>query len=79
MLLLGPGKRRVLIIGNEGMGYTPLAGLILEVGLCQSFSRMGQDRSRAPRLDQILRNAGIHTGQRVAVAGWKYLEVFETV
>ena len=49
LLLLGPGNRRVLVVGNEGEGYAPVAGLPgLEVVLAQSMSLMGQDRSRKP-------------------------------
>lgn len=73
-LLLGPGGRRVLVVGNEGVDYAGLLALPLDVALCQSFSLLGQDRGRAPRLTDVLREAGLTAGQRVGVAGWKYLE-----
>ena len=51
LLLLGPRDRRVLVVGNEGEAYAPLAGLPgLETVLAQSMSLMGQDRSRTPDL-----------------------------
>ena len=78
LLLLGPDDRRVLVVGNEGLGYAELAGLPVDVVLAQSLSLMGQPRDLAPRLDDVLRDVGIATGQRVGVAGWKYLEPEET-
>lgn len=78
LLLLGPEERRVLVVGNEGLGYAELTGLPVEVALAQSLSLMGQPRDRAPRLDDVLRDTGIAAGQRVGVAGWKYLEPEET-
>ncbi len=78
LLALGPGGQRVLIVGNEGLGYAPLAGLPHDVALCQSFSLMGQPRDAAPRLADVLRSLGIGAGAQVGVAGWKYLEADET-
>ncbi len=74
VLLLGPEDRRILIVGNEGLGYTSRAGLKLDFALCQTFSLMGQDRSIAPRLFDVLIQAGIRPGQRLGLVGWKYLE-----
>ena len=74
ILLLGPASRRVLLLGNEGMGYTSQAVPRLEFVLCQSLSLMGQPRDVAPRLDAVLRATGIAAGNRVGVIGWKYLE-----
>jgi hypothetical protein len=78
LLVLGRGARRVLIVGNEGLGYTSIAPLGLEVALAQSLSLMGQTRVQAPRLDAVLHTIGIVEGQQVAVVGWKYLEPEET-
>ena len=78
LLLLGPGGRRVLVTGNECVPYavlSPLAGL--EVVLSQTMSLLGQDRSRRPRLTDVLRDAGLRTGDDVALIGWKYLETDE--
>lgn len=78
LLLLGPGGRRVLVTGNECVPYatiSPLAGL--EVMLSQTMSLPGQDRSVAPRLTQVLADAGIRRGEQVGLVGWKYLEAEE--
>ncbi|QTH41569.1 hypothetical protein J4772_29200 [Cohnella sp. LGH] len=79
LLLIGPGDRKYLLVGNEGIDYTSLAKIKLETVLCQSFSLMGQDRTRSPRPDEIMREVGMAPGQRVAVCGWKYLDSDETM
>ncbi len=78
VLILGAGDRRILLVGNEGVAYAELLPLPLDLALCQSFSLMGQDRSRAPRLVDVVREAGVGNGDRVGVVGWKYLEPEET-
>jgi len=74
ILLLGHGGRRILLVGNEGVGYAGMAGLSLEMVLCQSLSLMGQDRTRAPSLIDVLRESGIGSGDSIGLVGWKYLE-----
>ncbi len=74
ILLLGAGGRRILLVGNEGLDYASLLTLPLDVVLCQSLSLPGQDRSRAPRLADVLRTAGLGAGQSLALVGWKYLD-----
>jgi hypothetical protein len=78
LLLLGPRKRRVLVVGNEGEAYAPLAGLPdLDIALAQSMSLMGQDRSLKPDLAAVLRDAGLSRGQTIGLMGWKYFEPAE--
>jgi Xaa-Pro aminopeptidase len=74
------GTRPILIVGNEGLGYSRVSPIKdeLEVVLYQSFSLLGQDRSRSPRLPAILQAAGIRAGRRVGVAGWKHFGHLET-
>ncbi|CAA9561018.1 MAG: hypothetical protein AVDCRST_MAG70-1664 [uncultured Thermomicrobiales bacterium] len=78
LLLLGPGERRILIVGNEGVVHASIAGLPLDVALAQSFSLLGQPRASAPRLTDVLRDVGLRPGERIGVVGWKYLEEAET-
>ena len=76
--MLGPRDRRVLVVGNEGLGYAPEAGLPgLDVALAQSMSLMGQDRSAKPALEAVLKDAGLKAGQTIGLVGWKYLEPAE--
>jgi hypothetical protein len=75
LLLLGPNGKKFLVCGNESYHYAPRAGLQdFELVLCQTLSLMGQDRSVAPSLDAVLRDAGIAKGSKVGIVGWKYLE-----
>ena len=78
LLVLGPRQSAIIIVGNECLDYARLARLPgLEILLAQSFALMGQDRSQAPSLAHVLREAGMKTGDSVALAGWKYLEPAE--
>jgi len=74
LFIAGPNGRRYLIVGNEGLSYAAAQSAHIEAVLCQSMSLLGQTRATAPRLADVLREAGIGQGQRVAVLGWKYLE-----
>jgi hypothetical protein len=66
--------RPVLLVGNEGLGYTPISPIQndLEIVLFQDLSLLGQDRSRSQPFADILRAAGVRQGARIGVAGWKY-------
>jgi hypothetical protein len=75
LLLLGSHDRRVIITGNECQSYAALAELPnIQVLLAQSMSLMGQDRTRRPKLVDVLREAGISSGDVIGLAGWKYIE-----
>ncbi len=78
LLLLGPQGRRVLIVGIEGLGHIVERRLESEVVLAQSFGLMGQPRTDAASLVAILRAAGMKSGDRVGVVGWKYRIPAET-
>lgn len=78
LFVIGPQRRRWLIVGNEGLAYAAARSGHIEAVLCQSLSLPGQARATAPRLADVLREIGIGRGQRVAVVGWKYLEPEET-
>jgi hypothetical protein len=64
----------VLLVGNEGLAYAALSPVELDIELYQSFSLPGQPRDRLVPLKRLLRKAGVHSGMRVGVAGWKYFE-----
>ena len=78
LLLLGPAGKRMLLVGNEGVVHTAIAGLPLEVMLFQGFSLMGQPREKAPNLVRVLQGSGLEAGDEVGVVGWKYLTAAET-
>src|SRR5687768_5362320 len=62
LMLLGPGQRRVLLVGNEGVVHAVVAGLSLETTLFQGFSLMGQPRESTPHLDRALDAVGLDSG-----------------
>lgn len=73
LLLLDRAGQRLLLVGNECLGFLPdTQALGLEVELFQDFSLMGQPRGSSRGLPAILSGFGIRRGTRVGVAGWKY-------
>jgi hypothetical protein len=72
MLLLGPGKKPALVVGNEGWGYVGISPLDLERVLFQSFSLLSQPRGDSPSVQDLLSARGIGNGSRIGVVGWKY-------
>jgi hypothetical protein len=73
LLILKPGRRPTLLVGNEGMAYaTAAAPIELQFVLFQPFSLLSQPRGdSAPFLDALI-SAGLGRGMRVASVGWKY-------
>lgn len=74
------GEKPLLLVGNEGWGYTAISPIKddLEPVLFQSFSLLDQDRSRSRRLADILQQGGVTKGAAVGVAGWKHFSRQET-
>ncbi|MCX6648251.1 MAG: hypothetical protein NTV61_02520 [Candidatus Bathyarchaeota archaeon] len=68
------GAKPLLVVGNEGKGYTGISPIEkrLRIALYQSFSLVSQPRGESRPLKQILRLGGVKRGSRVGVAGWKY-------
>ncbi|MCE5266586.1 MAG: M24 family metallopeptidase [Planctomycetaceae bacterium] len=71
LLLLDREGNRLLLVGNENMGYLPEADLGLRVELFQEFSLMGQTRKKSRPLRKILAEFGVKRGTRVGCVGWK--------
>lgn len=75
VLLLGSGGERIVVTGNENIGYTPIAGLPgIVTLLAQSLGLMAQDRTIKPDIVAVLREAGLKSGDSIGLVGWKYLE-----
>lgn len=72
LLLILPTGTPILLVGNEGMGYSQIARLEVERRLYQTFSLLGQPRDQVEPLEQLLRREGIAECATVGVAGWKY-------
>src|SRR5258708_3758801 len=58
LLVMMPGRRATLVVGNEGWAYAELAPGPFDRVLCQTFSLMGQPRERNRALTDILTEAG---------------------
>jgi Xaa-Pro aminopeptidase len=74
LLLLNRSGGRLLLVGNECMGYLPDPAIGYTVELFQDFSLMGQPRERSKPLRAILSGFGIGSGAKVGCVGWKYYD-----
>ncbi len=73
LLLIGARQPPLLlVVGNEGMGFSLKSRVELQRRLYQQFSLMGQPRDGSEPLESILRSAGMTRGTRVGVIDWKY-------
>ena len=71
LLVLVPGRRASLFLGNEGWGYAELANGDFDRVLCQTFSLPGQPRDRHKPMEVLLAEAGLASGMRIGAVGWK--------
>ena len=78
LLVLAPGQTPTLMAGPENLGRAQKATIEVEARLYPPFGLMGQDRSQAPQLEEVLTSAGVGRNQRVGVAGWKYFGPHES-
>ena len=74
ILNLKKDEKPILVVGNEGLGYTGISPIEkrLKIVLYQSFSLVSQPRGESRSLKSILSSGGVKRGCRVGVAGWKY-------
>jgi hypothetical protein len=72
LLVVAPGTTPTLLTGPENLGRAQNAAIEVEARLYPPFGLLGQDRTRTPALEEVLRNAGLAGSQRVGVLGWKY-------
>lgn len=77
LLVLAPATTPTLLAGPENLGRAQHAAIEVEARLYPPFGLLGQDRSRTPALEEVLRNAGVASGHRVGVLGWKYFGAYE--
>lgn len=72
LLIISPDATPTLLAGPENLGRAENCSIDVEARLYPPFGLMGQDRTKTPALDEVLRNAGIDSHHRVGVLGWKY-------
>jgi len=71
ILIVGPGGRPAVMVGNECRGLAENAPLPMRTILFQDLSLPGQPRDRSAPLAEILAGEGIGSGTKVGVIGWK--------
>lgn len=75
LFLLGPEGKPRLLVGNECAAYVRISPLLgageLEAERYQPFSLPDQPRGDSRDLIEIFQDAGISSGARVGLAGWK--------
>ena len=71
LLVIVPGRKPSLLVGNEGWGYAELIAGPYDPILYQTFSLPGQPRDKSPALKDILSDCGLKSGQRIGAIGWK--------
>lgn len=74
LLVVLPGRRPGLLLGNEGWGYAETAAGDFDRLLCQSFSLPGQPRGEQKSLAALLGDAGLASGMRIGAVGWKIFD-----
>jgi len=72
LLLVAKSGDRLLLAGNECMGYLPDERLDIRVELLQELSLLGQPRGESRTLRQIVSEFGVGRGVQVGCVGWKY-------
>lgn len=77
LCVIVPGRTPVLLAGNEGYPYAEIAAGMFERVLWQPLSLMGQPRENSVALEKLLAAAGLQTGMRIGIAGWKGFETDE--
>jgi len=78
LMIVVPGRTPVIFAGPENLGRAASATIEVDARLYPPFGLMGQDRRQTPPLEDSLRSAGLGSGQRIGVLGWKYFGPHET-
>lgn len=71
LLLLTADGDPSILVGNECVGTAKSAPLQMRVELFQDFSLPSQPRDRSRSLKEIFTEAGVRSGAKVGLAGWK--------
>jgi len=60
-----------IVVGLEGVGYTPVIPYQIKTELYTSFGLPGQPRGKVKKLSDIFKDAGINNSSKVGFVGWK--------
>jgi Creatinase/Prolidase N-terminal domain len=72
LLVLVPGRTPTLVVGNENVAWARVIPFEINVVRVAKFSLIGQPDPGDVQLADVLRDAGITTGQHVGLIGWKF-------
>ncbi|PZQ95841.1 MAG: hypothetical protein DI533_17495 [Cereibacter sphaeroides] len=72
LLIAAKGKTPAILTGPENVGLAAVTPLGTEALLWPGFGLMGQDRTKARNLADVLSDAGLSRGQKIGLVGWKY-------
>jgi hypothetical protein len=72
LLLVMPGRTPLLLTGPENTGLARDCAIKPDVITYPPFGLLGQDRTRTPKLADLLKAHGLANGQKIGAAGWKY-------
>lgn len=77
LLVIAPDATPTILAGPENLGRAAALAIEADARLYPPFGLMGQDRTKTPAIEEVLRNAGIRANHRVGVLGWKYFGPYE--
>lgn len=72
LLILKRGEKPVIVVGNEGMGYTEKISYDIKKVLFQSFGLMGQPNEDSPSMTKIFKEEIGTENVFVGLVGWKH-------
>ncbi len=72
LLIVGKDGGRTIIVGNEGWGYSFQIPYRINRLLYQNFSLQGQPRNKSCSLISVMEDAGLRSGMKVGLIGYKY-------
>ncbi|MDP6112221.1 MAG: aminopeptidase P family N-terminal domain-containing protein [Planctomycetota bacterium] len=74
ILLLDANGERLLLVGNECMGYLPDNELVPSVEMFQELSLLGQARDDSRPIRTIFNEFGVGNDKRIGCCGWKLFQ-----
>jgi hypothetical protein len=74
LLIIPLDKKPILMVGNEGLGYSKIKQLDVEIEFFQHFSLQGQPRDRSRKFVDIFRDVEIDQNSLIGIVSNKYVE-----
>lgn len=74
LLILSSGRKPMIVVGDEGHSYAGRIPYPIDIVVYPTFSLPAQPKDPSVTLANIFRDAGIDSGSKVAVIGWKMFD-----